>query len=74
MKMLRPEGFPDLVRVTYLGDEFLIDYPEGQVLPILKTRFSPEVVLKYMFEEGFLIPEVEVKEADETSGSDLSRN
>ena len=67
--MIKPEGYPDLVKVTYLGDEFLIDYKEGQILPIQGTRFSPDLVFRYLYAEGFLIPELK-----ETDDIDLSRN
>ena len=55
--ILKPEGFPDLVKVGFLGDTILIDYNDGSIAPLGVAKHSPEVVVKYLILEGFIIPD-----------------
>ena len=56
--MNKPDGYPDLLKVSYLGDVLLVDYVEGVVQPIGVVNHSPELVIKYLVDEGFIVPEV----------------
>jgi len=56
--MIKPEGYPDLIKVSYLGEKVLIDYEEGVVHPIGVVNHSAELVIKYLIDEGFIVPEV----------------
>ena len=56
--IIRPEGFPDLVKVGFLGDTILIDYTEGSIAPVGPAKHSPQIVVKYLIWEGFIIPEI----------------
>ena len=60
--MTKPEGYPDLIKVTLRGDEFLIDYKEDTVRPIGITKLTPESVFSYLIEEGFVVPEEKTQE------------
>ena len=70
--MTKPEGYPDLIKVTILGDEFLIDYKEKDIRPINTTGLHPVRVFKYIVDEGFII--LEEEEAEESKNNDFSRN
>ena len=70
--MIKPEGYPDLVKVTLLGDEFLIDYKEGNIKPIGFTDLHPTPVIQYLAEEGFI--NLDEEEKEEPHDSDFSRN
>ena len=72
MQMEKPEGYPDLIKVMFLGDEFLIDYKEGNIRPLGITDHHPARVIKYMVDEGFVIFEEE--ESEEPKNNDFSRN
>jgi len=72
MKMIKPEGFDDLIKVTLLGDEFLIDYKENNIKPVGNTTLHPAPVIHYMVEEGFI--SLEEEETEEPQDSDFSRN
>ena len=54
--MIKPEGYPNLIKVSYLGDVVLVDYEDGKVHPIGSVMHSPEQVIKYLVDEGFIIP------------------
>jgi hypothetical protein len=56
--MIKPKGYPDLVKVSYLGGKVLVDYEEGKVHPIGVVNHSAELVIKYLIDEGFIVPEV----------------
>ena len=56
--MIKPEGYPDLIKVSYLGEKVLIDYVDGVVHPIGVVNHSAELVIKYLIDEGFIVPEV----------------
>ncbi len=54
--IIKPEGFADLVKVSFLGDTILIDYADQSLAPVGPVNYSPELVIKYLVDEGFLIP------------------
>ena len=70
--MTKPEGYPDLIKVTILGDKFLVDYKEGDLRPIGPTDLHPVRVFRYLVDEGFII--LEEEEAEEPKNNDFSRN
>jgi hypothetical protein len=56
--MNKPESYPDLIKVSYLGLTVLVDYEQGVVHPLGGPDHSPEAVIKYLFDEGFIVSEV----------------
>ena len=72
MQMEKPEGYPDLIKVMFLGDEFLIDYKGGNIRPLGITGHHPARVIKYMVDEGFIT--FEEQESEEPKNNDFSRN
>ena len=65
--MIKPEGYPDLVKVKLRGDEFLIDYADMAVRPLGITELCPKQVVEYLFEEGFISYEEEPKKGGNPS-------
>ncbi len=57
--MIKPEGYPDLLKLTYLGCPFLLDYKEKSIVPLAAPTVDPEPLMAYLIAEGFLIPEPE---------------
>jgi len=79
--MKRPEGYPDLLKFTYLGCPILLDYKEMFIAPLVSPTVDPQAVMNYLVAEGFLIPEPEENQAteqpedhSEDQPEDLSRN
>lgn len=68
----RPEGYPDLLKITVLGCQFLIDYKELSIVPLSAPPVGPEALLNYLIAEGFLIPEPE--NHSDGQAEDWSRN
>ena len=50
--MIKPEEYPDLIKVLLRGDEFLIDFEAQIIRPLGTTDLHPQVV-NYLIEEVF---------------------
>ena len=64
MQFTKPEGYPALIKFNYLGMMVLLDYEEGSIHPLTEAEHRPGQVLKYLVDEGFLVPVTE----NESSG------
>lgn len=64
MQFTKPEGYPALIKFNYLGMTVLLDYEEGSIHPLTEAEHQPGQVLKYLVDEGFLVPDNE----NESSG------
>ena len=51
--MTRPEGYPDLLKFTYLGCPILLDYKEQSITPLAPPTVDPQAVMDYLVVEGF---------------------
>ena len=56
VKLCKPKGSPDLIKLDILGSTVLLDHEQGNVLPLSKPTCSAEAVIKYLVDEGFLVP------------------
>ena len=61
VKLGKPKGSPDLIKLDILGTTILVDHEQGNVLPLSKATCSAEAVIKYLVAEGFLVPVEEVE-------------
>ena len=59
MQYTKPEEYPDLIKFNYLGMTVLLDYGEGSIHPLNEAVHAPGLVLKYLVDEGFLVPDIE---------------
>lgn len=64
MQFTKPEGYPALIKFNYLGMTVLLDYEEGSIHSLTEEKYQPGQVLKYLVDEGFLVPDIE----NESSG------
>ena len=55
--MIKPQGYPDLIKVLLRGDEFLIDFEAQIIRPLGTTDSHPTQVVNYLIEEGFFTPD-----------------
>ena len=56
VKLCKPKGSPDLIKLDILGSTVLVDHEQGKVLPLSEATCSAEAVIKYLVAEGFLVP------------------
>jgi len=59
--MIKPEGYPNLVKVMLRGDEFLIDFDAQMVRPLGTTELHPVQVVNYLVNEGFFTHEAKTQ-------------
>ena len=55
-QLVKPKGSPDLVKLVYRGLPVLLDHTEKTVIPLEPPAPSLEPVMKYLVDEGFLVP------------------
>ena len=60
-QLVKPKGSPDLVKLVYRGLPVLLDHTEKTVIPLASPTHSLETVMRYLVDEGFLVP---VKESE----------
>ena len=56
VQFIKAEGHPDLIKFDYLGMTVLVDHSEKSVTPISEPIYPIECVIKYLIDEGFLVP------------------
>ena len=57
MRMIKAEGTPDLIKLDFLGMTVLVDHEDRLVTPLSAPTHSLEAVMKYLVDEGFLVPD-----------------
>ena len=55
--MVKAEGSPDLIALDYLGMTVLVDHEQRTVFHLSEPTRSLDLVIKYLGDEGFLVPE-----------------
>ena len=56
VKLVKAEGTPNLIKFDFLGMTVLVDHEERTVIPLSEPVHSLDAVIKYMRNEGFLVP------------------
>ena len=59
VNMVKAEGSPDLIALDYLGMTVLVDHEQRTVVSLSEPTRSLDLVIKYLKDEGFLVPEPE---------------
>ena len=57
----KPKGSPNLIKFDFLGMTVLLDHEERSVTPLSAPSHSMEGVMKYLVDEGFLVPVEEIE-------------
>ena len=57
----KPKGSPNLIKLDFLGMTVLLDYEERSVTRLSGPSHSMEEVMKYLVDEGFLVPVEEIE-------------
>ena len=57
VNMVKAEGSPDLIALDYLGMTVLVDHEQRTVFHLSEPTLSLDLVIKYLGDEGFLVPE-----------------
>ena len=61
VKLIKAEGSPNLIKLDFLGMTVLLDHGERSVTRLSGPSHSMEEVMKYLVNEGFLVPVEEVE-------------
>ena len=56
VRLVKADGTPSLFKLDFLGMTVLVDHEDRSVIPLSAPTHSLEGVIKYLTDEGFLVP------------------